>query len=303
MRRPLELRRRDGTAPVRWLLAGLVVLALTAPSGPVQATLRAPAGPDRPPATAPNATPSAGATVTRLGGFDRFETAAIFAHATFAAPVATVYLADGLGFADGLAGAAAAATAGAPLLLTDPDALPSDTAAELGHLHPAHLVVLGSQASVSDAVARAAAALSGAAITRLAGTDRFATAAATSAATDPVGVATVVVADGLAFPDALAGAAAAGHLHGPLLLVTPTSIPPATALELVRLHPGGIIVLGSEASVGDAVLGALAAFTTGSVTRRAGADRYATAVALSTATYPSATTVYLADGLAFPDAL
>ncbi|MFI5262464.1 MAG: SGNH hydrolase domain-containing protein, partial [Candidatus Limnocylindrales bacterium] len=61
--------------------------------------------------------------------------------------------------------------------------------------------------------------------------------------------------------------------------------------------------LGSEASVGDAVLGALAAFTTGSVTRLAGADRYATAVALSTATYPSATTVYLADGLAFPDAL
>ena len=43
--------------------------------------------------------------------------------------------------------------------------------------------------------------------------------------------------------------------------------------------------------------------TSGRVDRRWGSDRYATAVALSRSVYTSASTVYLATGLNFPDAL
>jgi putative cell wall-binding protein len=92
---------------------------------------------------------------------------------------------------------------------------------------------------------------------RYAGADRYATAAAISAAHYAPGVAVAYVATGANFPDALAGAAVAGNLGGPLLLVTQASIPSATAAELSRLKPARIVVLGSNAVVSDAVLNAL----------------------------------------------
>ena len=95
------------------------------------------------------------------------------------------------------------------------------------------------------------------ALQRYAGSDRYATAAAISAAHYAPGVAVAYVATGANFPDALAGAAVAGNLGGPLLLVTQASIPAVTATELSRLKPARIVVLGSAAVVSDAVLNAL----------------------------------------------
>ncbi|MCJ7711508.1 MAG: cell wall-binding repeat-containing protein, partial [Chloroflexi bacterium] len=84
---------------------------------------------------------------------------------------------------------------------------------------------------------------------RLAGTDRFATAAAISAATFAPGVPVVYIANGLNFPDALAGAAAAGKTGAPMLLVRRDAVPAATATELARLRPAKIIVLGGTSMV------------------------------------------------------
>jgi len=47
---------------------------------------------------------------------------------------------------------------------------------------------------------------------------------------------------------------------------------------------------------------ALQAYTSGSVTRLSGTDRFGTAAAIAQ-TFPAGTPVYLADGLNFPDAL
>ncbi|MER3418948.1 MAG: hypothetical protein C4343_07685, partial [Chloroflexota bacterium] len=67
-------------------------------------------------------------------------------------------------------------------------------------------------------------------VARLAGSDRYATAAAISAATFPSGgVPVAYVATGLNYPDALAGSVAAARAGGPLLLVTQDAIPSATA--------------------------------------------------------------------------
>ncbi len=89
-------------------------------------------------------------------------------------------------------------------------------------------------------------------LTRLSGADRYATAAAISAATFKPGVPVVYLATGLNFPDALAGAAAAGGNGGPLLLVGST-MPAATAAELARLKPARIVILGSTTVVSAAV--------------------------------------------------
>jgi putative cell wall-binding protein len=143
-------------------------------------------------------------------------------------------------------------------------------------------------------------------VARLAGGDRYATAAAVSEANYPVDVPLVYVATGLSFPDALAGAAAAGHAGAPLLLVPGrgTTVPPVVADELGALDPDKIIVLGGTGAVSGSILTKLHAYAP-SVVRVSGPDRYATAVAISKATYPSGgvTKVFVATGGSFPDAL
>jgi putative cell wall-binding protein len=112
----------------------------------------------------------------------------------------------------------------------------------------------------------------------------------------------VSIATGANFPDALAGVSPTAMQDGPILLVSPAGIPAATAAELARLQPGKILIFGSTGVVSDAIAAQLAGFA-GSVQRLAGADRYATAVAISAGTFASAETVYVATGRNFPDAL
>jgi putative cell wall-binding protein len=74
--------------------------------------------------------------------------------------------------------------------------------------------------------------------------------------------------------------------------------------ELIRLRPGRISVLGGPGAVGDAVLTALEAYTTGSVGRISGADRYATAAKVLEAAFNGYVgRVFVAYGGNFPDAL
>jgi putative cell wall-binding protein len=139
-------------------------------------------------------------------------------------------------------------------------------------------------------------------VSRAAGNDRYATAAAVSGQTFSAPAPVVYIATGAAFPDALAGGVAAGRADGPLLLVAPNRIPAPTARELSRLRPGRIVVLGGPSAVSAGVVSALGAY--GSVERLAGADRYATAAAVSSSAFPSGTDVaFVATGTAFPDGL
>ena len=243
-------------------------------------------------------------TVTRYAGTDRFDTAAQVADATFTAPVPVAFIARGDAFADALAGTPAAAVGGGPVLLVESGAIPPATAAELTALTPGRIVVLGGPSAVADSVLTALKAYTTGSVTRLAGADRYATAAAISAATFSPGVGAAYIATDIGFADALAGGAAAGTAKDPILIVQQGAIPAATAQELTRLQPKSIVILGGLAAVSAAVATQLATFTTGAVTRVAGADRYATAVAISQASFPgTAASVYLATGANFPDAL
>jgi putative cell wall-binding protein len=77
-----------------------------------------------------------------------------------------------------------------------------------------------------------------------------------------------------------------------------------TATELARLQPGRIVVLGSSGVVSDAVVAALGAATTGTVTRLTGSTRYATAAAISAATFaPGVPVAYVTTGLSLPSGL
>jgi peptidoglycan-N-acetylglucosamine deacetylase len=279
------------------LVAVLVSLSLLWPgSGPAAAAAAQEAG------AASAVEMQASPVFSRAGGGDRYATAALASQRTFPPGVAIAYVATGEAYADGLAAGPAAARDGGPVLLTRHGDLPPATARELDRLRPRRIVVVGGLGAVSAAVATSLQPYATGGVARVAGSDRYATAAALSRSTAAAGVDTVYVASGVAFPDALSGGAAAAARQSPLLLTAPNAVPSSTAAELGRLRPRRIVVVGGPAVVSADVAARLAGYASAGVQRLAGTDRYGTAAAVARATWPrGSTTVLLASGENFPD--
>ena len=143
---------------------------------------------------------------------------------------------------------------------------------------------------------------------RLAGTDRYDTAAVIAEAAFPSGVGSVVVASGVNFADALAGAyyAGAGAPACPqsaILLTAPDSLPPATQKALTTLKATRATILGGTAAVSANVASQLQSLGL-TVSRVGGASRYATMLGLDTACgLPAQKLAFVASGTNYPDAL
>lgn len=190
----------------------------------------------------------------RIHRDDRYDTAAALSAAVFEPGVPVAYVASGRDFPDALAASAAAGAQRGPVLLSRPGDVPMSVQDELARLQPGRIVVLGGSAILSDAVRNTVAAYTAGATTRMSGAHRYDTAAKTSAASFSPGVPVVFIASGVNFPDALAGAAAAGQLGGPVLLTRQTALPEETRAELARLKPRKVVVLGGQSTVFPSVL-------------------------------------------------
>lgn len=141
---------------------------------------------------------------------------------------------------------------------------------------------------------------------RTSGSDRYQTAVATAQSFAPFapGTGTVYLTSGQAFPDALGAGALAAEIGAPVLLTSPASLPDAVRAELLRLHPAHVKVVGGTAAVSAAVLAEVDALAfTHDTVRLGGADRYDTNRLLVADALDHATTVYIAVGSNFPDAL
>ncbi len=140
-------------------------------------------------------------------------------------------------------------------------------------------------------------------VVRIQGGDRYETAAEVASAFEP-GVDRVFLATGQDFPDALAAGPVAGRQEFPILLVERNAIPEATADALTRLDPGAITIIGGPVAVGATVESQARQYTSGSVDRLQGGDRYATAAAIvDEYVDPGVPVVYIATGRTFADAL
>jgi beta-glucanase (GH16 family) len=73
--------------------------------------------------------------------------------------------------------------------------------------------------------------------------------------------------------------------------------------ELQRLAPQHLVILGGSSAVTQVQTNQLGSFSAQPVVRLSGTDRTLTSVAVSSAAFSSASTVYLATGANFPDAL
>ncbi len=236
----------------------------------------------------------------RLAGGDRFATAVEISKRSFPTGAPAVVVATGRAFPDALVGGPAAVALQAPVLLVEPDDVPQVVVDELARLNPQRVVLLGGEATVSAAVATRVGEAAGTGVERLFGPTRYDTAAVVSALTPP-GPAAAFVATGTNYPDALAGAAAAGAAASPMLLVASDGVPVPVAAELSRLVPQEIVVLGGSDVVSDAVAAQLGAYAP--VRRVAGGDRYGTAGVLAAASFPAADGATVATGEQYADAL
>lgn len=228
--------------------------------------------------------PSATVKVQRIAGADRYTTAALAATAfgnvsnllTFSdtgAAMKTAILVSGQVNADALTAGPLAYNWGVPILLAPSGSLPAAVRMVIGEQHITQLLVLGGPDRVSQRALDQAKAAGVTNIKRIAGADRFDTAAqlyafAMDTARDSAGHhfgagvsggMTVYMANGLTgFPDALSVAPLAGRNGGILLTVPGDSVPQAVAafLNARRGMFSSIVALGSPTTVRQSVLDA-----------------------------------------------
>ncbi len=139
---------------------------------------------------------------------------------------------------------------------------------------------------------------------RIAGPDRYQTAARVSEQAYPDGADTAYLVTGEGFVDGLMAGPAAAQEGGPLLLTPRSALAPATAAELDRLDPSTVVIVGNVASVSTAVVDAVRALDPAiDVVRVAGGNRFDTNYFLWQRVYPDASAAFLTNGHRFPDGL
>jgi putative cell wall-binding protein len=249
-------------------------------------------------------THSGGLSVDRLWGTDRYQTSVAVAGRWVGGSADAVVLARGDAAPDALAGVPFAAHVNGPLLLTTPTTMPEIVRVALDHATGGPktrktVYILGGLSAVSqqqEDTLRTA----GYTVVRIGGATRYDTALRVAARFGATGH--VIVATGLNFPDALAAGPLGAAENAPIVLSADAATDPATA-AFIRQH-SAVDPVGGQAQKAVAALN-----TAGQTVDRtlAGANRYATAVAVATryaaVTGHTPTEIGLASGASFPDAL
>lgn len=251
-----------------------------------------------------------GFPMTRIEGATRYDTAVQVSRAAFPSTSApAVVIASGEDFPDALAGSSLAGVEKGALLLTTKAALPESVRLELQRLRPERVYVLGGSAAVSEGVMSSVrAALPSAETTRLAGVDRYQTAARVAEAVARVAEpeAAFVVSGG-GWPDAASASAFAYATGSPILLARGASVGADTKAVLGALKPATVYIAGGTKVVGAAVDPEVKGVTGGAVVRLGGADRYDTSRLIAERSVSAggfvADAVYLATGATYADAL
>jgi putative cell wall-binding protein len=203
-----------------------------------------------------------GATVTRVGGADRYEVSRnLIQDATVGIPRAELlFVATGATFPDALTASPAAVHAGqqppilssgAPVLLvngaqTAPSGPESQLLASTG---TTTIRIVGGTNSVS---ASFEASLAGFDVSRIAGADRFEVGAGINQNTF-ASASKVYLSSGVAFPDALSGGPLAASKSSPLYVVQTNCVPAAVLGEIGRLGPSSVVILGGPNTLGPGV--------------------------------------------------
>lgn len=245
--------------------------------------------------------------VARAAGKNRFATAAEISRSMRTKP-SVVFLANGMNYADALAGVPIAKSMNAPILLTNTDTLPAETLAEIKRLGAKNVILLGGKDVISDKVVSTLKA-NGCNTDRIEGADRFETAVKIAKTFNP-SPSDVFFVYGFNFADALSVGAAAGKMGAPIIyLRTDGTIDKATAAYLADLKKQGCVsnayVIGGEKVISKDMMNKAGSALGVTPKRISGANRYETCTNVNKtfANQFKRKGVLIAKGLDFPDAL
>ncbi|MEA9998286.1 cell wall-binding repeat-containing protein [Cryobacterium sp. RTS3] len=197
--------------------------------------------------------------ITRLSGADRYETSRMIAQDAYKrlldlnpSKVEVVYVASGANFPDALSAGAVAGAIGAPVILVNgsADAVDTPTADLLTALNATKATVVGGPPSISPSYSQSLAAL--VPILPISGSDRFDTNIKLTKSAPSTGD-SVYVATGFSFPDALAGAAAAGAGHDALYLAQTACVPAPAVESILATHVATVYPLGGPTTLTNKV--------------------------------------------------
>lgn len=262
------------------------------------------------PTTVPSS-PAAGSDsekteIVRLGGNNRFQTAALISTEGWNS-ARTVMIASSAGFADALAGVPLAHALNAPILLVNGSKVDPATAGEIKRLGAHNAIILGGTSAVSSAL-EAELTDMGMSVTRICGDSRFETAEKIADAMNKAGAVksgTAFFVNAYNYPDALAVSSIAAITGSPILYAPADgAITDGTVACAEKLELDAAVIIGGKAAINDKVQSSISSCGL-STSRVGGANRYETAVKISEkyAGVFSGKTVCFATGRNFPDAL
>jgi putative cell wall-binding protein len=203
-----------------------------------------------------------GLEVRRIGGADRYETAALIAEEIQTVMgdefAGVTFFARGDRFPDALAVSPTAYNLAAPILLVRPNELPASTVDVMSQNGLSTAIIAGGKAAVDAHVAKQIV-VAATDTERVSGADRYETAAAVAEYVAAKGWSSwslTGLATGLEFADALTGGAAIGSGGGVLLLTDPATLssPAAGALADHRAEITSLRVLGGPSALSPAVM-------------------------------------------------
>lgn len=188
------------------------------------------------------------ASITRLGGADRYEASRAIISSSFTSAT-RVYVATGENFPDALSAGSPGGINGVPIVLVRGTDSAVDTATRdfLVALGVTQITIVGGPASVSPAMQNSLATI--APTTRLSGVDR--TDASRTIADDAFGTepTEAFIATGWKFPDALAGSVLAAYKGAPLVVVPAGCVPSATRDFFAAMGISKVTLIGGPASL------------------------------------------------------
>lgn len=207
---------------------------------------------------------SAGLTVSRVEGADRYDTARSIAmeiQDALPGDVQMAFIARGDAFPDALAWSPVARSAKVPVLLVRPDSLPAPTEEAIADLGITRAIIGGGIMAVTGdtkaAIDARLVANGGIPSERWYGADRYETAAEIAGRSVPRWAtrAFTGLATGTNFPDALGGGVAIGAEGGVLLLTSPTSLPASVQQYFTDFghETGDLEIFGGTTAVGSSV--------------------------------------------------
>ncbi|WP_242831098.1 InlB B-repeat-containing protein [Desulfosporosinus meridiei] len=247
--------------------------------------------------------------VNRLAGLNQVDTALAIAQATFPGKLNRVVLATGDNYPDALAGSVLAYQLNAPILLVGSQEADQEKVMEYLNNslnQTGEVYILGGTAVVSGDMEAKIQARGFSRITRLAGIDRYETALKIA---EHLGVKTgtpVILAYGESYPDALSVSSIAARMESPIFLVPQDGLSSDLKEAIARIMPSKVYIIGGTAVVSSAVEAQTAQLTSldkTKIVRIGGQDAYETSLAVANYFNESGSSLCLATGDNFPDAL